>query len=119
MQHSYVKSFINTCAALATGVCLFGGCRPDPSKLYGRTFLCDSTITTDQCGTGADGRPMTCFAASQLGGADFCVDSCDGAAPVEQDSGTCLSSGAHLQGCRPAQQGPAEATARQCGDGLS
>jgi hypothetical protein len=52
------------------------------------------------CGAGPSGEPMTCFAASQLGGEDYCVEACD----VNGDwpeGFECVSSGALLQICEP------------------
>lgn len=101
----------------AAVICLVAGvwgCRPSPSEFYDRTFACDETVGADRCGTTQTGEPMTCFAARQLGGQDFCTATCDG--DVQSSSTAeiaCLESKAELRRCRPSQND------RGCGQGLS
>jgi hypothetical protein len=116
MRRSYARFSVEALALLLAASAAADGCRPSESELYGRTFPCDSTATTtDQCGTNARGKPMVCFAASQLGATDFCADTCDGAGGPT----LCSSSGVGLETCHPSQQGPGGDTAGACGGGLS
>jgi hypothetical protein len=86
--------------ALALAIAWAAGCKAQEDAFYATTFPCDLTAAEDQCGTTRAGKPMMCFAASQLGGTDFCTEACDPAAPAPSGF-TCLTSGALLQACRP------------------
>ena len=56
----------------------------------------------DEACTKAEGRPMACFAASQIGGEDYCVEYCDPhTTPGDMEGFSCLASGALLQNCDP------------------
>ena len=77
-------------------------CRAQEDAFYEKVFTCDLRASQDPCGTTRAGEPMTCFAASQLSGDDFCVPACNPADHAETPNSKCLSSGARLQTCRPA-----------------
>jgi hypothetical protein len=80
------------------------GCKVDKAAFESRIFSCDTTAPDPLCGTDADGTPMTCFSASQIGGSDFCVKSCgDTPMSLPQDDAVCVQGGAELQFCSPSQ----------------
>lgn len=104
----------------ATGLVLTG-CRVDRAEFERRVFRCDTGAPGQTCGTDASGRPMACFAASQVGGTDFCARTCDydpdgGAQPP---GGVCLKSSTdhpniELATCKPSDDTVAAPTAA-CG----
>src|SRR5688572_19409686 len=78
----------------------------DFDDLHVRLFTpCDARLNDgrpDEACTKAEGRPMACFAASQLGGEDYCVEYCDPhATPGDMEGFSCFASGALLQNCDP------------------
>jgi hypothetical protein len=75
-------------------------CRPKDDAFYAKVFSCESNAS-DTCGTTRDGSPMTCVAATQLGGTDFCTGRCDPAQGSPDPRFVCTSSGALLQTCSP------------------
>ena len=78
------------------------GCKAREDAFYDRVYSCDNNARGDTCGTTRQGQPMTCFAASQLGGEDFCAEACDPAlASADPAHFKCLSSGALLRICHP------------------
>jgi hypothetical protein len=108
-------------ARLAFGVvalALIGalGCKARADDFYGKIFSCESNVS-DTCGTTRTGKPMTCFAASQLGGDDFCTEGCDPAQGSTDPRYVCMSSGALLQTCAP--RGGADDPAYGCPSGLA
>lgn len=82
---------------LATAV----ACSAQDDAFYAKTFTCDRNAAGNSCGTTRTGKPMTCFAGSQLGGADFCTEACDPAQGSNDPRFVCLASGALLQVCHP------------------
>jgi hypothetical protein len=77
-------------------------CKAREDAFFAKVFPCDATSTTDSCGTTRAGAPMTCFSARQLGGGDFCAETCNPSAPSTPGATqTCLQSGALLQNCQP------------------
>jgi hypothetical protein len=84
---------------------LLAGCRPSPDRFYGKTWTCDSTQPAFDCGTTRAGAPMACFGARQLGGDDFCAETCDGAAESSDERSVCLDSKIRLDRCDPGQPG--------------
>jgi len=76
-------------------------CQARHDQFYGQLYECDPTASQDPCGTTADGKPMTCFAGSQLGGSNFCVEACDPTQSVSDQRYTCVTSGGLLQRCHP------------------
>jgi len=96
-----------------------GACRSQDDEFYGKVFSCESNAS-DTCGTARDGKPMTCFAATPLGGTDFCAEACDPAQGSPDPRFVCTSSGltgALLQTCKPTE---AKTHAAQgCPSGLS
>src|SRR4051812_10219946 len=91
-------------------------CRPRDDQFYAKVFPCASNAS-DTCGTTRDGRPMTCFAATQLGGADFCTETCDPGQGSSDPRFVCTPSGALLQTCGP--HAGATDPERGCPNGLS
>jgi hypothetical protein len=88
--------------ALLIAAASSSGCRPAPSSFYDKVYFCDKTIAGAQCGTNAQGQPMSCFPARQLGALDFCADACDGDVVSSSDEAhMCLESKSELKRCRP------------------
>jgi len=80
------------------------GCGKQDDAFYSQIFTCTPSATASSCGTTRDGKPMTCFVGSTLGGEDFCTEACDPAQPPADSRFTCVSSGktgALLKICRP------------------
>jgi hypothetical protein len=77
------------------------GCEPSSASLYERPWPCDANLADPGCGTTRDGKPMTCFAASDLGGTDFCAQACDPTLSTADASHFCTASGALLRTCMP------------------
>jgi hypothetical protein len=92
------------------------GCTTREDAFYDRVYSCDNNAQQNSCGTTREGKPMTCFAASQLGGDDFCAEACEPAIKSEDPRFTCLSSGALLRNCHP--HGGAVDPAWRCPAGL-
>lgn len=88
-------------AVVALGIAQLVGCRAREGAFYEAIFPCDVKDGDAACGTTRAGKRMTCFAATQLGGTDFCAEACDPAQPTEVSGFTCLTSGALLQLCKP------------------
>jgi hypothetical protein len=99
------------CALAATP-----GCKTRHDQFYAEVFTCDPTASRDPCGTTAAGKPMTCFAGTQLGGSNFCVEACDPAQHADTPGYTCVTSGALLQICHPDTE--ASDPSRGCPQGL-
>ncbi|HEY7376887.1 MAG TPA: hypothetical protein VIF57_32310 [Polyangia bacterium] len=90
-------------AALSMAASL--GCKAQKDAFYNQTFTCTPSATQDGCGTTRDGKPMTCFVGSALGGEDFCAEACDPAHGSDDPDFTCVASGkwgALLRNCQPA-----------------
>lgn len=88
---------------LAGIVALAGGCRVDADDFQSRVFHCDTAAPDPLCGTDRDSQPMTCFAARQLGGADFCTQSCgDTPMSLPDEAAVCVQGNAKLKACDPA-----------------
>lgn len=86
-------------AAALVGVAATG-CKVDRAEFNRRVFSCNTAATAPACGTDDDGRPMACFAATQIGAPnDFCARMC----PVDpaKAEGLCLDSNVELRSCRP------------------
>jgi hypothetical protein len=80
------------------------GCKAQKEEFYGQLFKCTPSGSTNTCGTTRDGKAMTCFVGSALGGEDFCTEACDPAEAADDSKGTCIASGntgALLQKCQP------------------
>jgi hypothetical protein len=82
-----------------------GACKVDKAAFEARIFKCDTTAPDPLCGTDADGKLMTCFAARQIGGTDFCTKSCDTPMSLPADDAVCVQGGAELKFCNPADDG--------------
>ena len=81
---------------------LAGGCRVDADEFQRRVFHCDTAAPDPLCGTDKDDQPMTCFAARQLGGADFCTQMCgDEPMSLPDDNAVCVQGNAKLHACDP------------------
>src|SRR5580765_8041808 len=76
-------------------------CRAQRQEFCDRIFECDLNAPGDPCGNSCRGKPMTCYAGSQLGGADFCAEACDPDAGSDDPAFTCTTSGALLRRCQP------------------
>jgi hypothetical protein len=101
---------------VALALVVAAACRPRDDEFYARVFPCESNAS-DTCGTARDGKPMVCFAATQLGGADFCAEACDPAQGSADPRFICTTSGALLQTCGP--HAGATDPAHGCPTGLS
>jgi hypothetical protein len=79
-----------------------GGCKVDAKAFGERVFRCDTAAPDPLCGTDGDGSDMTCFAARQIGGADFCTKAC-GDVPMSQTGAdeVCVQGNAKLKACNP------------------
>jgi len=88
-----------------------GGCRVDDGKFQDRVFRCDTAAPDPLCGTDRQGDAMTCFAARQLGGADFCVEKCDAPMSLPDEDAMCVQGHAKLKACNP-REDPATACGR-------
>jgi hypothetical protein len=80
-----------------------GACKVDKPAFESRIFHCDTTAPDPLCGTDADDKPMTCFAARQIGGADFCTQAC-GDTPMSlmpDEHAVCVQGKAKLKFCNP------------------
>jgi hypothetical protein len=86
--------------ALATGAC-----KVDKTAFESRIFHCDTTAPDPLCGTDGDGNPMTCFAARQIGGTDFCTKQCDMPMSLPEENAVCVQGSAELKFCNPADDG--------------
>lgn len=78
-----------------------GACKVDKAAFESRIFKCDTTAPDPLCGTDADGKAMTCFAARQIGGTDFCTKSCDTPMSLPDQNAVCVQGGAQLNFCNP------------------
>ena len=78
------------------------GCRVDADDFQSRVFHCDTAAPDPLCGTDQDGKPMQCFAARQIGGADFCTQQCASEPMSLPAEGTvCVQGNAKLKACDP------------------
>jgi hypothetical protein len=79
-----------------------GGCKVDKAAFEARIFKCDTTAPDPLCGTDSDGKAMTCFAARQIGGTDFCTKACGEPMSLPEDNAVCVQGNAELKFCNPA-----------------
>ncbi len=80
-----------------------GACKVDAAAFQARVFSCDTAAAHPLCGTDQSGAAMTCFAAGQLGGTDFCTESCgDVPMSLPQEDAVCAQGNAKLKACDPA-----------------
>jgi hypothetical protein len=87
---------------LAAAALSLAGCKVDDKEFQSRIFACDTSAADPLCGTDADGQPMQCFAARQIGATDFCTRHC-GDVPMslpDQDA-VCVQGNALLKACNP------------------
>jgi hypothetical protein len=77
------------------------GCKVSASAFQSRVFKCDTAAPDPLCGTDAAGDPMTCFAARQIGGADFCTEKCTEPMSLPDENAVCVQGGAKLKACDP------------------
>jgi hypothetical protein len=92
-------------------------CKAREQEFYATIYPCQLGAAVDPCGTTQDGKPMVCYAGSQLGGTDFCTEKCDPANPPSDPTVKCLTSGALLRVCHP--HGSQDYPALGCPDKLS
>jgi hypothetical protein len=99
----YVPSFdaAATLPALASLLLLATACKVDEDAFQSRVFGCDTAAPDPLCGTDKNGDAMTCFAARQLGGADFCVQKCDAPMALPDEQAMCVQGNAKLKTCNP------------------
>src|SRR5581483_7559565 len=85
------------------------GCRVDDQAFQARVFACDTKAADPLCGTDADGNPMQCFAARQIGAAtDFCTERCDDVPmSLPGEGAVCVQGNAKLKACDPADDNDA------------
>jgi hypothetical protein len=76
-------------------------CSAQRDEFCNKVFQCDLHAAEDPCGKSCRGKPMICYAGSQLGGADFCAEACDPAQGSDDPAFTCTTAGALLQICHP------------------
>jgi hypothetical protein len=89
-------------ASLAAGILIAVGCRTRSAEFYEAAHPCNLSDPSELCGTTSTGQPMTCFAASQLGGTDFCAPACDPADLAAVPPGfSCVRAGVLLRNCNP------------------
>jgi hypothetical protein len=87
---------------LSVVVATVAACKVDKTAFEGRIFHCDTTAPDPLCGTDGDGNAMTCFAARQIGGADFCTKACgDIPMSLPDDNAVCVQGNAELRFCNP------------------
>lgn len=96
-------------------VVLTVGCKVDKDEFQSRIFKCDTTAPDPLCGTDADGQPMTCFAARQIGGTDFCTKSCGAPMSVPDQDAVCVQGGALLKACLPSEDFDGQHPLGACG----
>ncbi len=83
-------------AALAVAApFLIATCRLDPEAFHKKLYSCNPSAADPACGTDIDDQPMSCVAAHQLGGRNFCATGCDqkAANPEGTAQAICLPSG--------------------------
>jgi hypothetical protein len=96
--------FIPAVLAVAAALTLLftTGCRVDPDEFHDRVFRCDTAAPDPLCGTDRQGNDMQCFAARQLGGADFCTERCgDQPMSLPAEGAVCVQGKAKLKACDP------------------
>jgi len=76
-------------------------CSVDEDAFQARVFTCDTAARDPLCGTDRNGQSMTCFAASQLDGTDFCTQSCGEPMSLPDENAVCVQGSAKLAACRP------------------
>jgi len=79
-----------------------GACKVDDQAFQSRIFRCDTSAADPLCGTDANGDPMQCFAARQIGATDFCAQHCGDTPMSLPDEGmVCVQGNAKLKACDP------------------
>ncbi len=78
-----------------------GACKVDQEDFQSRIFKCDTTSPDPLCGTDSNDQPMTCFAARQIGGTDFCTKACGEPMSATDDGSVCVQGNAALKFCNP------------------
>ena len=94
---------LGTLGVAARAIAIVVGCKARTDDFYAKVWTCANNAS-DTCGTTRSGQPMTCYAASKLGGDDFCTEACDPAQGSADPSFVCVTSGASgalLQTCTP------------------
>ncbi len=93
---------------------LLFACKVDKEEFQQKLWTCNASAADPACGTDTEGEPMSCVAAYQLGGRNFCALSCDKNQPAGEGN-VCLStgrtptgpaSGAQLTSCKPDPRNP-------------
>jgi hypothetical protein len=91
-------------------------CHAQEQAFWDEIFRCDPHGDPSACGTTKSGKPMTCYPASQLGGEDFCTETCDPASGSQDPGFICVSPGAKLKLCHP--HGAVDDPSMGCPSGL-
>lgn len=87
---------------LAAAALSMAGCKVDDQEFQSRIFACDTSAADPLCGTDADGQPMQCFAARQIGATDFCTQHCgDVPMSLPNQDAVCVQGNALLKACNP------------------
>jgi hypothetical protein len=89
--------------ALCLVALVAAACSVDEEAFQERVFSCDTAAPDPLCGTDSDGNKMTCFAARQLGGSDFCVQTCGQPMSLPAEDAMCVQGGAKLKACNPTE----------------
>jgi len=86
-------------------------CKVDDKEFQSRIFACDTSAADPLCGTDANGNPMQCFAARQIGATDFCTQHCgDEPMSLPDQDAVCVQGNALLKACNPEDDhGPTKA----------
>ncbi|MEA2700067.1 MAG: hypothetical protein QOI66_4338 [Myxococcales bacterium] len=107
VTHSFAVSRTVFAVFAAIDVLGAAGCRVDADEFQSRVFHCDTAAPDPLCGTDKDGNPMQCFAARQIGGADFCTQSCgDVPMSLPDENAVCVQGNAKLKACDPTADDP-------------
>ncbi len=81
-------------------------CVVDEAGFDARVFRCDTAAPDPLCGKDSSGQPMTCFAARQIGGADFCTRTCSEPMSLPDQGAVCVQGNALLSACDPSDDRP-------------
>jgi hypothetical protein len=90
--------------ALVLGLFLVSldACKVDDKAFQSRVFRCDTSAADPLCGTDADGAPLQCFAARQIGATDFCAQACgDVPMSLPDEGAVCVQGAVKLKACNP------------------
>lgn len=107
----------------AVGFVASSACKVDREEFHAKLWSCNPSAADPACGTDIEGAAMTCVAAYQLGGRNFCASSCDRTQTPTEDN-VCVpsgresagpQSGARLRACSPATDDRSDGGKGACG----